>query len=277
MIDACARCGSMDRVPALLEEMKKTHVEPDIITYSTIVKGYCFSGDVDRAFEVLEEMKRDGKYAADEILYNSLLDGCAKQQRVEEAVQLLDDMRTNGVTPSNYTLSILVKLLGRARRLNQAFAIIDDLCTAHGFRANIHVYTCLVQACFQNRKLDRALATHDAMINDSGCQPDQKFYSALARGCLQIGAMDKVDVVVRCAHHLPGHSMATSRGGACGVEPKVLEEIIVRLNGGGNTDRNLAATLLADLRQHGHSGVQDSVYAKVAKDVSANGRRPVAR
>merc|ERR1719265_2138740 len=273
MIDACARCGSMDHVPELLAEMKKTHIEPDIITYSTLVKGYCLSGDVDRAFQVLGEMKHDGKYVPDEILYNSLLDGCAKQHRVEEAIQLLDEMRSNGVSPSNYTLSILVKLLGRARRLNQAFSIIDDLCASHGFRANIHVYTCLTQACVQNRKLDRALATHDTMINDAGCQPDQKFYTVLARGCLQVGATDKVDAVVRCAHHLPGHSMAISRGAPCGVEPKCLEEIIVKLNSGGHTDKRMAASILADLRMHGHAGVQDNVYARVAKDAASTERR----
>merc|ERR1719253_1588984 len=104
----------MDRVPQLLQDMKASKVEPDIITYSTIVKGYCQAGDVDRAFEVLEEMKRDSKFAPDEILYNSLLDGCAKQHRVDEALSLLEDMKASGTAPSNYTLSILVKLMGRA-------------------------------------------------------------------------------------------------------------------------------------------------------------------
>merc|ERR1719298_316743 len=150
MLDACARCSSMDRVSQILEDMKACNVEPDIITYSTIVKGYCQSGDVDRAFKVLEDMKRDSKFAPDEILYNSLLDGCAKQHRVEEALRLLDDMKASGVAPSNYTLSILVKLLGRARRLNQAFAIVEEMCSAHGIRANIQVYTCLMQACIYN-------------------------------------------------------------------------------------------------------------------------------
>merc|ERR1719454_2012317 len=134
MLDACARCGSMERVPQLLEDMKTSVVEPDIITYSTIVKGYCLSGDVDRAFEVLEEMKRDSKFAPDEILYNSLLDGCAKQHRVEEAIRLLESMKESGVAPSNYTLSILVKLMGRSRRLNQAFTLINELSEAHGVR-----------------------------------------------------------------------------------------------------------------------------------------------
>merc|ERR1719213_125387 len=191
--------------------MKSSGVEPDIITYSTILKGYCQSGDVDRAFQVLEEMQRDGKFAPDEILYNSLLDGCAKQHRVDEALQLLEDMRDSGVAPSNYTLSILVKLMGRSRRLNQAFAVIDELCTQHGFRPNIQVYTCLIQACIQNRQVDRALALHDTMIEEAGCQPDEKLYSVLARGCLQAGLNEKAAEVIRCAYHLPGHSMATSK------------------------------------------------------------------
>merc|ERR1719326_2463852 len=139
MLDACAKCGAMDRVPQLLEDMKEARprVEPDVITYSTIVKGYCMSGDVDKAFQVLQEMKRDGKHAPDEILYNSLLDGCAKQHRLEDALNLLDDMQDTGVVPSNYTLSIMVKLLGRSRRLNQAFTMVETICKENGFRPNI--------------------------------------------------------------------------------------------------------------------------------------------
>merc|ERR1719213_698971 len=218
MLDACARCSSMDRVSQLLEDMKESKVEPDIITYSTIVKGYCLSGDVDRAFEVLEEMKSSSKFAPDEILYNSLLDGCAKQHRVEEAVQLLEDMRQSGVAQSNYTLSILVKLMGRARRLSQAFTLIEELCATHGFRPNIQVYTCLMQACIYNRQMDKAMQLHDTMIEESGCQPDQKLYTVLARGCLQASLSQKAVRVVRCAYQLPGHGMATpKRGQVAGV------------------------------------------------------------
>merc|ERR1719214_215722 len=100
--------------------MKEAQIEPDIITYSTIVKGYCCEGDVDRALRVLDEMK------------------------------------AGGVVPSNYTLSILVKLLGHARRLSQAFRMVEELSEKHGFRPNVQVYTCLVQACFLNRRLEKA-------------------------------------------------------------------------------------------------------------------------
>merc|ERR1719263_1818089 len=111
------------------------------------------------------------------------------------------------------------------------------------------------------------------MINDAGCHPDQKFYSVLARGCLQVGALDKAVAVVRCAHHLQGHNMAISACAPCSVEPKCLEEIIVKLNNGGHTDKQMIAALLADLRAHGHAGVQDNVYAQVAREATASDRR----
>merc|ERR1719502_1710401 len=103
--------------------------------------------------------------APDEVMYNSLLDGCAKQQRLQEALQLLDGMKEAGVVPSNYTLSILVKLLGRSRRLSTAFSMVESLCKEHGFRPNIHVYTCLMQACLNGRQLRKALDLHDQAVS----------------------------------------------------------------------------------------------------------------
>ena len=45
----------------------------------------------------------------------------------------------NHVRPSNFTLSILVKLLGRSRRLNQAFTTVEETCKRFDLQANIHV------------------------------------------------------------------------------------------------------------------------------------------
>jgi len=271
MLDACARCSAMDRVSQILEDMRSSGVEPDIITYSTIVKGYCQSGDVDRAFQVLEEMKRDGKFAPDEILYNSLLDGCAKQHRVDEALRVLADMNKGGTPPSNYTLSILVKLMGRARRLDEAFSMMEDLCRQHGFRPNIQVYTCLITACIHNRRIDRAMQLHDTMIEEAGCQPDEKLYSVLARGCLQAGFSQKAARVIRAAYQLPGHDMAIPKHGhPSGVEAKLLEEVVSTLSNGNKAEKECANELVLHLKEYrGITAVQNSVYARVAQQAAS--------
>merc|ERR1719331_2982272 len=253
MFDACARCGAMNHVPQLLEDMRNSRVDPDIITYSTLVKGFCLSGDVDRAFRVLEEMKSDGKFAPDEIMYNSLLDGCAKLHRVEDVQSLLEDMQDNGVNPSNYTLSILVKLFGRTRRLNQAFKTVEQISAKNGLRPNIHVYTCLMQACIQNRQLDKALTLHDTMVTEGGIHVDEKCYSVLVRGWLQTGRPDKAATTIRCAYGLEGHSMAGSYQGynVPGVESKLIAQTLANLNNGSHSDQEVARLLQEDLAEKG--------------------------
>merc|ERR1719331_3086490 len=153
MLNAFAQCGAMHRVPALLQEMKAADppIEPDLVTYSTIVKGYCSSGSLDRGLQVYKDMQSDGKHAPDEVMYNSLLDGCAREHRPDDALRLVVDMKRGGVPPSNFTLSMLVKLMGRCKRLNQAFALIAEISHEYSLKVNIQVYTCLIQACFNNR------------------------------------------------------------------------------------------------------------------------------
>lgn len=251
MLDACAKCSAMSRASTLLEDMKDMNAEPDIITYSTIIKGYCLEGDIERAFHVLEEMKSDDKFAPDEIMYNSILDGCAKQHRVEEALKLLDEMKASGVGPSNYTLSILVKLLGHARRLSQAFKMVEELSKENGFRPNVQVYTCLVQACIINRRIERALALHDTMIADGGCKTDEKFYAVLARGCLQMHCPLKAVEVVRAAYRLPGHSLkVVEESQMVGCDARALDEVSSRLQSGGKDEQAAFTALAADLLEH---------------------------
>jgi len=256
MLNAFAQCGDMHRVPQLLQDMKNASppVEPDIVTYSTMVKGFCAAGDVDKGLQLLSDMEEDGKLAPDEVMFNSLLDGCARQHRLDEALRLLDNMKQAGVAPSNYTLSIMVKLLGRARRLNQAFSMVKSVCAQHGFRANVQVYTCLIQACFHNRQPAKAIALHDQIVEE-GCPLDQKAYVALARGCLQAGAIDRAADVIRCAHHILGHNLQQPSGRAPGVDARCLEEVLAKLP--AHIARQLATDVAAaptSQQQHYHRG-----------------------
>merc|ERR1719473_2547498 len=248
MLDACAKCCTMGRAEQVLKAMRTASVQPDIISYSTIIKGHCVEGDVDKALAMLKEMRTDKTTEPDEITYNSFLDGCARQHRVDEALAALEEMQAAGVNPSNFTLSILVKLLGQVRRLNQAFTLVEDLSARHKFKPNVQVYTCLMQACIQNRKLDRALALHDQMVQ-TGCPPDEKLYTGLARGCLQLHAPQKAADVVRTAYQLPGASLAVSKKGLApaGIEMSTMVEVCASLRGGSKEDQAVADNMVTDM------------------------------
>merc|ERR1719473_140919 len=98
-------------------------------------------------------------------------------------------MEAAGIAPSNFTLSILVKLYGRCKDLNRAFEIVEEYPTKYGFQINAHTYTCLMSTCISNNQTAKALEVFDAM-KAQGCHPDAKTYSTLINGCLKSGDME---------------------------------------------------------------------------------------
>merc|ERR1719352_2142606 len=222
-----AQGGAMHRVPALLEDMKAATppIEPDIVTYSTIVKGFCNAGNLDRALKVLDDMKSSGRHTPDEVMYNSLLGGCAKEHRADDALRLLNDMRKFNVAPSNYTLSMLVKLMGRCRRINQAFTMLEDISREYGLKINIQVYTCLIQGCFNAGQAGKALSLFEKILKE-GLLPDSMTYTVLVRGCVQGGLLDKAVELVRSAY---GQGPTPSKGTPPGINAGCFDELLAAL------------------------------------------------
>lgn len=257
ILNAFAQSGDMHRVPALLEDMKAAvpPVEPDVVTYSTIVKGFCSCGSLDLGLAILKEMKADGKHEPDEVMYNSLLNGCAKEQRLEDALWLLEDMKSAGVVPSNYTLSMLVKLMGRCRRLGQAFSMVDVFTKEYGVKINIQVYTCLIQACFINRQVSKALAVHDQILKE-GVIADEMTYTALVRGCLHAGSIDKAVVMARHAYGLMSGQTA-----APGINAQCLEELLGKLGGAKSEAAKELRAASSRIGQHPGSSKRNAAEA----------------
>merc|ERR1719316_2186560 len=250
ILDACARCGRIDQFPRIQDEMEKLGVRPNLITYSAMLKGYCRMGDVQTGFTILRRMKRESSARPDEIMYNTLLDGCVRGNLVEEGLKLLEEMQHEGVTPSNYTLSILVKLLNRSRNLDSAFTIVENLSNKHGFKPNVHVYTNLILACLSRRSLGRAMQTLERMCQEH-VWPDARLYSILVRECLRGGRPEDAAGLLRAGLRLPGpiSVVASLPPSDAGLDAALVNEIIVGLADCGHAG-DLAAPLLADIRKH---------------------------
>merc|ERR1719235_2743581 len=183
LIDACARNGNVEKITQLVEDMKDHGLKPNLITYSTVLKGHCLRGDIRAAFAVLDDMCTTTHLKPDEIMYNTLLDGCAQSNLVEEGLRLLKRMQDEGIRPSNYTLSILVKLTSHARLLDKAFELVDQLTKKYRFKPNAPVYGNLIQACLSNKDLNKALNVLERMGLEK-VEPDMRSVSSVVRSCL---------------------------------------------------------------------------------------------
>lgn len=205
VIDACARNSAMHSLPELLTEMKARKLEPNLITYSTMIKGYCQRGDMQAALQKLEELRTTTKLRPDEIVFNTLLDGCSSAGLVVEGERLLSEMRADGITPSNYTLTVMVRLLGHARRLDRALALVEDVTTRYRFKTNSHVVSALVQACITSRDLKRGMIVFDKAAQER-TQVDPRTSQTLVRSLLTSGGTVQAASVLRVLIGLGGSS-----------------------------------------------------------------------
>merc|ERR1719401_2617042 len=252
LVDACARCGELTFIPAILEGMQDQGVKPNTITYSAIIKGYCSQDQMPKAFQLLREMKRSSANRPDEITYNTVLDGCARYGLWDKGLEVLEDMQEAGIPPSNFTLTVLAKLAHHCRRLESAFEMCDRLSKKYHIHLNIHVYNNLVQACEGDGQHARAIEVFMRLLRDE-VRPDQRTYALILRSCISAGEAEEAAGLLRVGVGMPrAHpgiagplaALAQPRGGiAAELISEVLESMACRL---GST--RLAVQLFQELK-----------------------------
>jgi pentatricopeptide repeat protein len=266
VLDACARVAQMDEVAKIMESMKKHRVEPNIITYSTVLKGHCQAGNIELGFATLAQLKKETNLKPDEIMYNTLLDGCAQNSLYEQGMQLYAEMLKEGVRPSNFTLSILVKLMNRSKRVDEAFSIVKEVAQKYALKPNAHVYTNLIQACISNRRHARALSVVETMVKEH-VPLDSRTYGVLIRASFFQNQPLQAAGLLRGALGLPGAldvlAGARSAPGA-GIDNSLVNETLAKLADCGCMD-SLVAPILADLKQSKHRVHIDPALQRRAK------------
>jgi pentatricopeptide repeat protein len=179
LVDAMAKVGDVEGAADLFRDMCSRGIAPDLVTYSTVIKAYCVQGDLEPAIQLFSLMRKRG-LVPDQILFNSLLDGCAKKPLRSLAEQVLQDMEESGVSISNYTISILVKLYGRCGDVDEAIRVKESLAKKYKLEINLTVQTCLIQAMLTHGRIQEAMQLFDEIQ-----VPDAKTYSTVIRGCLR--------------------------------------------------------------------------------------------
>merc|ERR1719313_2355855 len=189
-------------------------------------------------------------------------------------------MKTCSVQPSNYTLSMLVKLMCRCRRLDQAFTVLGDISREYKFKINIQVYTCLIQGCFHNGQVDKAMTVYNTIMKE-GLLPDAMTYSVLIRGFLRSGSIEKAAELLRHAHGVGAESCpqvkmpqfptvsnqeaallkayGDGKNAAPGVNAGRVDEVVSAL---GGTNSKEASKLLADIRHWSPTSISNARAGK---------------
>lgn len=84
-------------------------LNPDEITFSTLIKGSCRNKNFLRAMEYYQTMKENfPNIRPNRVVFNSLMDLSVKQEKLPEALKLFTEMQQMDISPDGFTYSILL-------------------------------------------------------------------------------------------------------------------------------------------------------------------------
>ncbi|XP_073135663.1 small ribosomal subunit protein mL103 (rPPR7)-like [Henckelia pumila] len=214
LLAACVASKEFDKVSELLREIpRKLSIEPDIISYNTMIKAFCQVGTMDAAISLLDEIEKNGikpdlitfnilldsfyrgdadKFSKAETFwslmqekevvpdvrsYNSRLLGMMRQKRVSEAVNALKDMEEKGPKPNQYSYNVMIKGFVDEGNLKEAKKWYASM-SSNGCTPDFITFATLIPFAWSNNDIDFA---HDLCIN-----------SVVAKRLVSSGLMQKV-------------------------------------------------------------------------------------
>lgn len=186
-LDSVVSAGDMQSAEALMEEARAVR-GLDVISYNTLLKGYCMKHDVTRAREVLSRMEADG-HPPNDVSYNSVVNAAVSKNNTREAWEIIELMESKGVPVDHFTVAIMMKSL--KKRPSDLRALLDLLDRSGlDVTADEVLLNMVLDACIRFREVGRLKDILNQCFR-SKLRPAVHTYGALIKGCGFLKWMDK--------------------------------------------------------------------------------------
>merc|ERR1719160_2484152 len=159
----------------------------DVVSYNTVIKGFAQAGMLPRCFDCLHEMAAH-KLEPDDVTFGTLLDMCIADNDMNAANQVVD-LLVRGDRPVDTVMcTLFIKGLVRAQKLPKALELYEEMKRRNGKEAkpDIVTYSVLIKAFVDAHDLERALLLVEDMTA-AGHTPDDIILTHLLEGCRYVG------------------------------------------------------------------------------------------
>eukprot|EP00927_Polykrikos_kofoidii_P028312 TRINITY_DN24743_c0_g1_i1.p1 TRINITY_DN24743_c0_g1~~TRINITY_DN24743_c0_g1_i1.p1 ORF type:complete len:650 (-),score=95.80 TRINITY_DN24743_c0_g1_i1:44-1993(-) len=197
LIKGFAREGKIDEAMRVYSQMTSDgSVQPDLITFSILLKANCDVGRLRDGIELLGAMLKIG-LRPDDVILNNLLAGCAKQSNIELARKLYRDMTSAGIRPSNATFSILIRLYAECGLLDEALDMLRTESKKHDVALEERIYVQLIHCCVRARIGKRAVEVYKAMCKS--VVPTAAMHAGVLGVCVKLNMFDTAVELLQAA------------------------------------------------------------------------------
>ncbi|MFQ6653085.1 hypothetical protein Gotur_024658 [Gossypium turneri] len=116
--------GMVESARKVLDEMP---CKPNLIAYNTLINGYCKNGDLESASLVFDKILTEADSLPDVVTYTTLIDGYCRKGEFVEAKRCLNMMMKAGCSPNVVTYNAIIYALCLKGEVDEAKKMITEM------------------------------------------------------------------------------------------------------------------------------------------------------
>ncbi|XP_059635744.1 small ribosomal subunit protein mS78 (rPPR3a)-like [Cornus florida] len=171
LLGAYVNSKNFDKIGQLFRELpEKLSIQPDTVSYNTVVKAFCQMGSFDAARSVIEEMEKNG-IGPDLITFNTLLDAFCRNNRISDTEKVLAQMEEKNVVPNARSYNPKLRGLVADNRISEAVEVFEEM-RRKGVKPDIYSFNALIKGFWVSKNLEEAKRWY-CEIAKNDCAPDR--------------------------------------------------------------------------------------------------------
>ncbi|KAJ9556687.1 hypothetical protein OSB04_011301 [Centaurea solstitialis] len=202
MIKGLCKVGINDTAIGLLRLMDERGCKPDVMTYSTIIDSLCKDKMVDDALKLFNEMIFHKGIVPDVVTYSSLIRGLCNLSRWDDAVKMLREMEDERISPNVITYNILVDAFCKEGMVEDAEAVLN-IMVERGKVPDLVTYNSLIDGFCLRGETKKAKEIFD-LIRMRGLVHNVVTYNSLLNGYCK---KSKIDEALHLFHEITEQRM----------------------------------------------------------------------
>ncbi|KAA8519936.1 hypothetical protein F0562_014154 [Nyssa sinensis] len=177
LLAACVNSKSFEKIEEFFRELPgKLLIEPDRVSYNTVVKAFCEMNSLDAALLVIDEMKKNG-VEPDLITFNTLLHAFYGNNRFSEAEKLWALMEDKNIVPNVRSYNAKLRGLVSGNRIPDVVELIEEM-RRKGLKPDIYSFNTLIKGFCDNGSLEEAKRWFGEMVKND-CAPERATFKIL--------------------------------------------------------------------------------------------------
>lgn len=172
------KSGQPHHARQLFDEMVEEGCEPTPELYTALLAAYCRNNLIDDAFSTLNQMKTLPRCQPDVFTYSTLIKACVDASRFDLVESLYEEMDERLITPNTVTQNIVLSGYGKAGKFDQMEKVLSGMLESSACKPDVWTMNTILSVFGNKGQIDMMERWYEKFRN-FGIEPETRSFNIL--------------------------------------------------------------------------------------------------